>query len=72
MEGRCCELLGFDVWLDAGGGQSRVNGHYGVTQGEWNGTLGIQRSFCNEWTFGIAGSYEHHSLTSKEQNCGDK
>jgi len=58
----CCQFLGFDVWASAGGGQSQVNGSSGLRMKEWNVTFGLQQTFCQDWTFGIAGSYEHNKL----------
>ena len=57
----CCEFLGLDVWAEAGGGQRQINGDSGFKLNEWDVTLGLQKTFCSDWTFGIAGSYEHNS-----------
>jgi uncharacterized protein with beta-barrel porin domain len=29
---------------------------------EWDATLGLQKTFSDEWTFGVAGSYEHDTI----------
>lgn len=54
----CCGLTG---WFDAGGTFINVlnkkNVHGFHSQG-YDLTAGVQATFCRDWTFGVAGSYE--------------
>jgi uncharacterized protein with beta-barrel porin domain len=63
----CCAPLGLDVWASAGGGQTRVRHakhqrHHNMTFDEWDVTVGIQDTFCQDWTIGLAGSYEGENI----------
>jgi len=64
----CCEFFGFDIWAEAGGGQRQVNGDLGMELSEWDVTFGIQKTFCQDWTLGIAGSYENNTLNYHSSN----
>jgi len=58
----CCEFLGCDLWASAGGGQSKITGNYGFTSNEWDITLGLQRTVCQNITYGLACSYEYNTI----------
>jgi len=58
----CCDFWGINVWTEVGGGQRSVNGYLGLNLDEWDATLGLQKTFEEDWTFGIAGSYEHNNI----------
>lgn len=67
----CCEFLGFDglnLWGSAGGGQTQINGNRGLKFNEWDVTLGLQKTFCQDWTVGIAGSYEGNNFNYHDSN----
>jgi uncharacterized protein with beta-barrel porin domain len=64
----CNELNGFDVWAEGGGGQRRVNGDFGAHLNEWDITLGLQKTFINILTVGVAGSYERNYLKYNRSN----
>ncbi len=64
----CCQFLGFDVWAEAGGGQRQFNGNLGLKVYEWNVTLGLQQTFYENWTVGVASSYEHDARKYHSSN----
>jgi len=66
----CCEFFSCDVWALAGGGQTQIDGHSGVRLSEWDVTLGAQKTFCEDWTIGIAGSYEYDYLNYHTKSSG--
>lgn len=62
----CCQ--DFAGWLDVGGSFININNHgndHGMTTNGYNLTAGVQTSFCNDMTFGVAASYEHDFLNFK-------
>lgn len=67
----CCDpcKADMDAWLEASGGYFSTTGKLNTASGiKMNGyeiTGGLQKTFCHEWTVGIAGSYEHDKLDFK-------
>lgn len=64
---RCgsCEGLDLDLWFEAGGGHTRFKNSYHARGLDWNGyelTGGVQKTFGDAWTFGLAGSYEQDQI----------
>lgn len=63
----CC--CGIDTWLDIGGSFLHIANNSnarGVSSQGYNITGGVQKTFCQEWTFGIAGCYEQDFFHFKE------
>ena len=52
----------FTVWLESGGTFTHINKNQYTTHFKSDGyeiTGGIQKTFCSDWTLGVAGSYEN-------------
>lgn len=67
----CCDPCGcgFTGWLDVGGSfihLSNDSNAYGVHSEGYDITAGLQKTICNVWTVGIAGSYEQDFMHFKQ------
>lgn len=70
-----CPCPTLDLWLEAGGGQTFLNGNshaHGLKLNGWEITGGVQSTFNRDWTIGIAGSYVEdcikHDLGARGKN----
>lgn len=58
----CCCNDDFDVWFEGGGDKIYLKGNknaHTVSSRGYDLTTGIQKTFCCDWTLGVAGSFEH-------------
>lgn len=65
----------FTAWMDVGGTFMNIRGHNqdpGLTAQGYNITAGIQKTLCQEWTFGVAGAYEQDHLNFKESGGSER
>ncbi|MEI8124263.1 MAG: autotransporter domain-containing protein [Parachlamydiaceae bacterium] len=65
----CAPSDDFGVWLDVGGSFTQVQSNSDAPGFNMNGydvTGGVQKTFCHDWTVGIAGSYEQDHLDFKK------
>lgn len=69
--GCCCPCSEWTSWLETGGGFTRLgqeNAHK-MNVSSYELTGGIQKTFCNHFTFGLAGSYEHDRSRYRNGNA---
>ena len=53
---------GIDVWVEGGWNRAFLQNDgnaFGFNLNGWETTIGVQKTFCNSLTLGVAGSYEH-------------
>lgn len=65
----------FTTWIDVGGTFMKVHGHQqdpGLNTQGYNIASGIQKTFCENWTVGIAGGYEQDRLNFKHSGGLEK
>lgn len=71
----CTENQNFTTWIDVGGTFMNIDGHEqdpGLNTQGYNITSGVQKTFCQNWTIGIAGCYEHDYLNFKRSGGSEK
>ena len=62
------------LWAEAGGGQTYFNGRkdgYGLDVGGYEITMGLHKTFCRDWTIGIAGSREYDHMRYSSDATGE-
>jgi len=65
----CCNE--FSIWLEGGGSQTHISGNRnapGLNLNGWELTLGLQDTFCQNFTVGVAGSFDHENYHFKNNN----
>ena len=66
----CC-FDEWNIWIEGGGAYAELGGNpnaHGFHMDGGEVTVGLQGTYCCNWTFGISGSYEHDSI--KYRNHG--